>query len=165
MQVPPKDSDFYKTGKNDLNDGGDDSVTVNNADEEITSTIVINFKNISFSPPRKASVLVGEIEDLISFSTANTLHEAMHLPAVTDAGIFEKKSMNKDFYINVVVDFGNGTKNHVTISPKGAECVTIETLLTIPYVQNTHPGFVEIEVKETEGYNKERNIEVRNRTK
>ena len=50
MQVPPKDADCYKTGKNDLNDDSDDSATVNNADEEITSTIVINFKNISFSP-------------------------------------------------------------------------------------------------------------------
>ena len=137
-QVPPPDLDVYKTGNDDSDDGS----------EAITSTIVINFKNVSFSPPKKASVLVGEVEDGISFSTASTLHEAMCLPAVTDAGIFEKNGMNKDVYINVVVNFDNGTKNQVTFSPKGAETLTIETLLNIPYVQNTHPGFVEIEVEE-----------------
>ena len=68
--------------------------------------------------------------------------------SMVDAGIFEKNGMNKDVYINVVVHFGNGTKNQGTFSPKGAETLTIETLLNIPYVQNTHPGFVEIEVEE-----------------
>ena len=62
--------------------------------------------------------------------------------------IFEKNGMNKDVYINVVVNFDNGTKNQVTFSPKGAETLTIETLLNIPYVQDTHPGFVDIEVEE-----------------
>ena len=115
------------------------------ATENEGETFTINFVNRNYDDIRQASICIGNDQPV---HPSTFLYNAMKMQSVKERGIFIKVDSNKDFSINVVIKNDDKSESQIRYSVDSTRTVSIESLLRIPYVQNTHPGVVNIEVKE-----------------
>ena len=136
-----QDSPFSSFSTSNRNASFTNIITNSENTLSISNSLVINVTNICVK--REASIVVDEDSNITKNST---LYEAIY--SVRDRGILSKVDKEKEFIVNVMIQYDNNKVKKIKYSPTAARSLHLKTLFQIPNIQNNHDGIIEIELDE-----------------